>query len=287
MLISRANQAISQPIVSQSALRLGLINYVNSLPFVLPILQGHLKIDARIFLNQPAGLNALYVNQELDLGMMSLFSFLRQGNLKLMPDISVSSQGAVGSVLFFSKLPIDSKKPLNISVPADSATAVNLLLLLLLEDGKQKPVLTVSQKPDIRQPNLDAVLIIGDQALLVDEEWSKHYLRYDLGQWWYDLYKLPAVFAVFAARQNWYETNRGKENEPLFEQINETLLRASRLGLADYFPAVLDEAQARTGLSLIRLERYFKQELDYSLNAEHMSAINKYQQLCQKYDLLR
>ncbi len=297
MLLSRTNQALSQSVIPGQMPRLGLINYINSLPFVLPIVQGHVKVNAQIFLKEPAGLNALYASQELELGMISLFSFLKLANLTLMPGISIASRGPVGSVLFFSKLTLDSQKPLRIAVPAASATAVNLLLLLLLEHTGQKPLLFVAENPDISNPAVDAALIIGDRALLVDEEWSKHYQRHDLGQWWHDTYKLPAVFAVFAARQIWHDesaetvrsanTNNGHQHKYLGEQINASLISAASLGLTDYFPLVLNEAQSKTGLPVSRLMQYFNQELDYSLSAEHITAVKKYELLCRQYDLFR
>lgn len=262
--------------------RLGLINYINSLPFVLPILDKQVDIPAETFFTEPAKLNALYASQNLDLGAISAFSFLQQGNLQIMTSISIASRGPVGSVLFFSKGDIERQQVLKIAVPNASATAVNLLQILLLEHGYKQPIIIPSEQPNLSADEIDAALVIGDQALIVDPLWSKQYMRIDLGQWWYERYALPAVFGVFAARQDWLKDNNG-----IGKIINESLLQAVKLGLSDYFDKVLTAAQAKIGLSKERLTQYFKEELNYAFGSEHQLALNKYQALCRQYGLLR
>ena len=200
-----------------------------------------------------------------------------------MPGISIASPGAVGSVLFFSKQELSANQPLRIAVPAASASAINLLLVLLLEQGCLKPDLITCQKPELTDNKVDAALVIGDRALMVDQLWSKNYLRYDLGQWWHDTYTLPAVFAVFAARKTWHHT----KNSGTFNTINETLIISAKFGLNGYFNKVLDQAEKITGLPRIRLVKYFKEELSYESGANHQVSLNKYEGLCRKHGLLK
>ena len=94
----------------QSLPQLGLINYVNSLPVVLPIAQEMITLRATIHHGTPAQLNEGYLQGSLDLGAMSAFFYLQQGGLTLMPHLSISSNGPVGSVLFFFKVDLDSLK---------------------------------------------------------------------------------------------------------------------------------------------------------------------------------
>jgi len=266
-MITTMNQNISQ----ENQPRLGLINYVNSLPIVLPIVRNLIKIDAQVILAEPNDLNVLYAANKLECGAMSAFAFLEQGNLELMPGISISSQGAVGSVLFFSKKSIEKEMSFKIAVPKASATSVNALRLLLSTQTKQVPTLITVDVPDIEDSDIDAVLVIGDRALLVDQLWSKRYARYDLGQWWYDTFDLPMVFAVFASR--------GQNTLKLLE-LGEGLLNATKFGLDGYFVSVLDEAEARTRLGRKRLEQYFRSELDFGWSDKHRQALEKYKLLC-------
>ena len=276
------NIASASEIQTKPEPRLGLINYINSLPFVLPIIDGKIKVAAEPIFAEPAELNALYGSQNLDLGAMSAFSFLQQGNLKLMPGISIASQAVVGSVLFFSKRDIEVPSPLRIAVPIASASAVNLLLLLMLEQGSQMPSFITSSQPDLSEENIDAALVIGDYALAIDQFWCKQYHRRDLAQWWNEKYSLPAIFGVFAARNAWHTA----DNEHIFQTINKTLIESAKFGLNEYFEKVLDKAEAKTALPRIRLAKYFKEELDYNFDSQHQLALNKYETLCRQYGLL-
>jgi chorismate dehydratase len=265
--------------------RLGLISYINSLPIVLPILKGLVKVDAEIIFGEPTTLNELFAKCQLECGAMSAFAFLEQSNhLELIPAVSISSQASVSSVLLFSKEPIESNIPLRISVPAGSATSINAMLLLLAAQTGIKrvtPQLTIDQKPILESDNFDAALVIGDRALLVDEEWSKKYCRYDLGQWWFETFNLPMVFGVFAFRTEWFNTKQ-LDKEVSLGQIGICLATAVELGLNDCFEMVLDEAQDRTGLNGERLRQYFKRDLDFSWSIKHQASLDKYEQLCKE-----
>jgi len=268
----------------QNKPRLGLINYINSLPIVLPILQNLVAVDADIIFGEPTKLNRLFAEGKLEFGAMSAFAFLEQSkDLQLIPTISISSQIAVSSVLLFSKKPIENSLPNKICIPTGSATSVNAMSLLLNEHGTKKPVLIISQKPDLENDDFDAALVIGDRALLVDESWSKKYNRYDLGQWWYETFNLPMVFGVFAAKTSWFNTNN---QENLLEQIGANLAKAAVLGLNEFFPLVLSEAERKTGLSRERLRQYFKRDLDFSWTTKHQESLNKYELLCIKNGIL-
>ncbi len=265
--------------------RLGLINYINSLPIVLPIIQGLVKVDAQLILAEPSKLNALFAAGELEYGAMSAYAFLQQENLVLIPTVSISSQTTVSSVLLFSKKPIEQSTLLKVAVPTGSATSVNALLLLLAQYQKDSPALVAVAQPALEDKELDGALVIGDRALLIDEEWSKKYCRYDLGKWWYEAFNLPMVFGVFALRTNW--VNEDDTNiKILIEQIGDNLKEASRLGLGRYFENVLDEAERRTGLPRHRLKLYYRNDLDFGWSVKHQQSLEKYRVLCQQLGIL-
>ncbi len=255
--------------------RLGLINYVNSLPTVLPIIKNQIDMDAQVVLAEPADLNALYAANKLDCGAMSAFAFLQQHNLQLMPGISISSYGTVGSVLFFSKKDLQKEPAKKIAVPRASATSINALLLLL--EQEPLPDLLTLDKPELDSPEIDGALVIGDRALLVDDLWTQKYYRYDLGQWWFDKFSLPMVFAVFAVKG---------QLDREFIKIGERLLKATEFGLNQFFPTVLDEAEKRTALPRKRLEKYFKSQLRFDWSDAHEQSLTKYKELCQNKGLL-
>lgn len=260
--------------------RLGQINYINSLPISLPIDRGIVGIEAEVHYGTPQELNRGYAANSLDLGVMSAFFYLQSSGLKIFADLSISSSGPVGSVLFFSKAELRQGKSLKIAVSSASATSVNLLSILLKEEYKIEASFNYCPMPDLTARDIDGALVIGDYALNVDASWSKISRRVDLGEWWSSRFNLPMVFAVWAARADWQNLH-GAECDRLANSLNESL--AAGLGTA--FDQVVAEAAKRSRLSTSRLERYFRAELDFSFSSAHLAGLNRYKSLCEKHGL--
>ena len=260
--------------------RLGQINYINSLPISLPIDRGLVSVEAEVHYGTPQELNRGYAANSLDLGVMSAFFYLQSSGLKIFADLSISSSGPVGSVLFFSKAELRQGKPLRVAVSSASATSVNLLSILLKEEYKIEPSFSYCPMPDLSAQEIDAALVIGDYALNVDASWSKLSQRFDLGEWWSARFNLPMVFAVWAARSDWQQSHNSE-----CAGIARSLKVSLDVGSNSAFDQVVAEAAKRSGLPASRLERYFRRELDFSFSSDHVAGLNRYKSLCEKHGL--
>jgi len=260
--------------------RLGQISYINCLPVTLPIERRLVQIEAQVEFASPSELNTAYAAGSLDLGAMSASFYLESGLMTLIPRLSIASNGNVGSVLFFSRKEPQEGCKFKVAVPTASATSIRLLKILFGEEFGSVCQVAPSMRPDFADDSIDGVLVIGDYALAVDEPWSKRYARRDLGAWWKARFGLPMVFGVWAARTVWAETHQQE-----FDRISEALVTSLIVGLGRAMPDVVDEARQRTGLSPERLDRYYRQELDFSFGEAHVQAIRKYETLCLKYGL--
>jgi chorismate dehydratase len=260
--------------------RFGQINFINSLPLTIPMLQASSfgKID--FTLGTPSELNHQFFDGKLDLGAMSSFFFLESGCFNLVPNISIASKGAVGSVLFFANRPLQELRSEVLAITADSATSVNLLKVLFAETYGFIPQCETVSSPEIDDRHAGA-LVIGDRALHSDISWSKELVRMDLGQWWFEKFQLPMVFGVWAARKTWIE-----KNQKSFESICPELRNLFDEGLRGRFEDVLTEAQKRTGLPKTRLEYYYRHELNFELTASHLQGLKRYRSLCIEHGLL-
>ena len=235
-----------------------------------------------VTLGTPSELNAGYAKGNLDMGAMSSFYFLQSGNLELVPGVSISCTGAVGSVLLFSKVAPERLDGATIKISSSSATSVNLLRILLQEHYGATPQLVADPQPDLNEEGADAALVIGDRALEVDAAWTGQYHRVDLGQWWLQTVELPMVFGLWAARCDWVFNNKKQ-----FDEIAALLLTAKEQGLSNSFENVLNTAQFRTGLTTERLTKYFREELDFDLSEKHLQGLARYRDLAVKHGLLR
>lgn len=160
-------------------LRLGRISYVNMAPLFF-----RLETDAEESSGVPTDLNARLVAGELDLAPISSIAYARHaGQLRVLPRVAVSSEGAVDSIQLVSRAPLERIR--SVAVTPESATSV-VLVSILLPDAEQVPL---SEEADAR-------LLIGDAALRSTfEDPTPHH---DLGRLWQERTGLPMVYAVFA-----------------------------------------------------------------------------------------
>ncbi len=259
--------------------KIGHINYLNCWPITYPLMQ--LDLPFQLVLGNPQELNKRYARGELKAGAMSSFHFLISGASNdpfiLMPDLSISSFGKVGSVLMISKIGFDFTADSIIEVTSQSLTSVNLLKILLLEKIGFLPILKVTNRPDLDKAQ--AILVIGDEALsfMVQNNWE----IYDLGQWWFEKYKLPMVYGVWGYRQSFYQQNRHKV-QVISAKFHEALL----MGLGRLKAEVIETAVAKTNYSSRKLAQYFYQLLNFNMNQEHHDGLAQFKSLCLKHKLL-
>jgi len=111
-------------------------------------------------------------------------------------DFGIAVRGRVESVLLLSEKPMGKLAGAQIGVTEESATSVRLLRLLLEAAHGVKPGAYVRGARE----NVDACLLIGDEALAVTSARAPAPFVYDLAEEWEAWQGLPFVFAVWVAR---------------------------------------------------------------------------------------
>ena len=264
--------------------RVGQINFSNCLPINLPIELGRVSLEATIVDGTPSELNNLIASGDLEITSGSSFLFLSRNDLELVPNLSISSNGPVGSVLFFSKCKPEQLAGSIIAVPKASATSIRLTQLMLDLEYGVKPEVVVMENPtpsEAANPRQQGALIIGDAALKVDDDWSSQNHRIDLGEWWTKRFKLPMVFGVFVARQEFAE-----HFPDSYRHVSESLRTAREIGENELLEQVIDRAVNMTGLSRTRMETYFIDNLNWNLDAKHRESLELFARLLKQHNLL-
>jgi chorismate dehydratase len=255
----------------------------------LPLLES-LPEGMTLTMGTPGQLNQLYSEGKLDIGAMSAHFLLASGDFEVIPTLSISSQNEVGSVFFYSKLPLNrlNMQDSIIGVPVSSATSICLLKILLTEELGFCPQFVYGKDPSLDDSRFDAVLMIGDAALDFDESLKKRSAeelgqlhRFDMGSWWRRHYGLPMVFGLWGARRSYYQASFDD-----FQTIAELLGDCWRRGLGEKFNHVLDEAVRRTGLDRSLLQEYFRDQLEYDFEEQHIKSLALFEQLAEKHKLL-
>ena len=251
---------------------MGHIQFLNCLPLYWGLMRSGELINVDLHKDAPDRLGAALVAGELDIGPISLVDFLRNtGELLLLPDLAVGSDGPVRSVNLVSTRPLAELAGARVALGSTSRTGVLLARLLLAQRyGVHPSYLTCP--PDLTGMLLeaDAAVLIGDVALRAHHEAGARGLAVtDLGQAWREWTGLPMVFAVWGVRRRF-----AAEHPGVVKDVHEAFLRSRELCLAE-----LDEVAAAAArwepFDAPTLAAYFR-SLDFSLGPRQIAGLREF-----------
>jgi chorismate dehydratase len=249
--------------------RLGRIRYLNVLPVYFALEQVFNENGFLLVRGTPAELNAGMRRGEVDLGSISALEYGRAPqDYLLLPGISISSRGAVGSVLLFSRLPFDRLEGREVRVSPASASGAALLRVLLTRLFGVTPRYRQEPLGAGAAPGVSALLAIGDEALGLKKAGAFPY-ELDLGLAWQELTGLPFVFGVWAVRRAFAAAHHQDA-----AALHRLLLSSRDWGLTA-LPELSRRAAADFGMSPGEVLAYFRQ-LDYSLGPEHERGLSTF-----------
>lgn len=185
---------------NSDTIRLGHINYANSLPIYDAIFEKDIPFSGKIISDHPAELNHMIINDMLDISPVSSIEYARnQEKLLLLNGLCINSHGAVYSVLLASSLPLNKLNGKRIGLTENSATA-QVIVRILLQDifGFHCEFVTIPFEKCGLLEGVDAELIIGDAAFLYKD---KTPYCYDLAEEWLNATGKSVVFAVWVVRK--------------------------------------------------------------------------------------
>ena len=260
-----------------SKLRLGQVDYVNCLPVYTAIEEGIVPLEAQIIKGHPTELNNKFLAGELDITPISSIEYARNADqCIILPDLSISADGQVMSILLFSKVPVTELEGKTVCLPSSSATSV-VLLKILLEHYYQVGVNYVTTKPE-----LDAMLAVGDAALLIGDDAMRADVKlrykkqnsglfvYDLGVAWKEFTGEAMVYAVWVIHRDFASGNA--------KQVGEVVdaLHASRNWGLENVNHLLEVGHQRSPqFSLEYLVEYFG-TIKHRLDESYRRALNCY-----------
>lgn len=243
---------------SLAPFRVGSVCYLNA----VPLTRG---LEEEVSYAVPSQLAEMLRRDELDAALVSVSEVLRTGRYDILDGIAIASLGEVRSVLLAHRRPLVDVR--DVYCDTASLTSVCLLRILLGEQGLHpefKPL------PSYEYASLpDYALLIGDRALDLYREPRNHQV-FDLGAAWYDLTKLPFVYAVWALR-------RGLDNAPLRRQLRE----ARQFGL-DTLESII---QDRTDYDYEFRKDYLSWNIHYHLGSDEKRGIARFMELLLKHGL--
>jgi len=262
------------------ALRIGQIEYANCTP-LFTALKKNFDCAGYEFVNGvPSRLNGMLSRGEIDLCISSSFEYGKSpGKYYLLPGLSISSIGAVKSIILFSRMPIEELADQTIGLTTESDTSVNLLKIILKKGyGLSNEFKRSSLSLHNALQSFSALLLIGDAALKEGMEQRGLYI-YDLGVLWYQLTGLPFVFALWIVTEEAAET---KCNE--VKKLGERLLEAKRLAYDSYEETAAAAVEIEW-ISREALVEYWR-TISYDLTDQHVDGLKLFFRMSKGLGLL-
>jgi len=248
-------------------LRIGEINYLNCTPLFTSLRADFQDRGYTFVTGHPSELNAQLRGGDLDVCPSSSIEYAQNPDLYLiLPELSISSQGPVRSVLLFSKLPIDSLNGVSIGLTGESETSVILLKILLsLKFSFANSYYKVDEIGQSSTSGHDALLLIGDRALIEASKKSAGHV-YDLGELWHEFTGLPFVFALWLLRED--ALNRSPEAVQLFHERLVFAKEKAFRNLAEIAATLKQNVWTNTSF----LIKYWNM-ISYDLTREHIEGL--------------
>ena len=263
-------------------LRVGRIPYINCYPVYGAIDRGIVPLDASLVDGVPTALNRGIADGTLDVSVVSAVEYARDADrLVLLPDLGITCDGPVRSVLLFSDRPAPELGGRRVVVSTSSMTSVALLELLFEHVWRCRPEFVPgdAEPGDLagfeRAGGRPARLVIGDAALLLGAgpragapaDGPPPYAHvYDLGAEWKRWTGQPFVFAVWVAQRSTPVARALAVHAALIESRDWGVAHRAELAL---------QAQQATGIARSVCDEYLS-GLDYRLSYPHLAGLTEF-----------
>ncbi len=265
-------------------MRIGRIPYINCYPVYGAVDRGIVPLAGEIVDGVPSALNAQMARGDLDVSVISAVEYARDANrYLLLPDLAISCDGPVRSVVLFSKRPASELQGRRVLVSKSSMTSVALVQLLFEHVWDAKPTFVpadaeLSDMERFGDMEHEARLVIGDAALHL---WSRlhspaeyephaglsaYRYAYDLGAEWKTWTGLPFVFAVWVAQRT----------TPVQDAlgVHANLIQSRDWGIR-HLETLAAQAAVATGVRKRDCLEYLS-GLDYGLSYEHLAGLTEF-----------
>lgn len=267
-------------------LRISVVQYLNTAPLVWGFTHGPLRGKYELSFTVPSQCAEELRSGAADVAIIPAIEYQRINGLAILPDLAIASKRRVRSLLLISQMPIERAR--SVALDSSSRSTQALTHILCSEKWKVSPEMQQAA-PDLREmlARADAALLIGDPALRISIAIAAHTETaadghqmcagraagiagverlhvYDIVEEWNELTGLPAVLAIWAVRESAVTT-----------ELAEDFQRSRELGAAN-LSIISREASGELGLPPLELERYLRENIDFTLDAANLAGLKRY-----------
>jgi chorismate dehydratase len=273
-------------------LRVSIVEYLNTAPLVWGFTDGPLAGKYDLSFTLPSQCAEALRAGEADIAIIPAIEYQRIPGLLVLPDMAVAARGEVRSILVIARKPIELARRLALDTSSRSSAA---LVKLLCRNywGISPEFVPAAPDPSAMLAQADAALVIGDPALriaikldqLAQKQPSDEFccggdpsdqavpgvdslFVYDVAHQWREMTARPCVLAIWAARR-----------ETVTPEVVADFLASKDYGLAR-IAEIAEGAALKLDLPAAPLERYLRENIDFSLDAENLAGLELYFKQC-------
>jgi chorismate dehydratase len=241
-------------------LRLGAVGYLNARPLTWALDRAPQGWEVRY--DVPSVCAGLLHEGKVDLALIPSVEYLHAADYKLVPGVGVVSDGPVGSVALYTRVPLDDIR--HIALDTSSRTSVALIKVLCHYRFHIQPEFR-SHTPDLAEMtrDSDAALLIGDPALEVNHG-ALGLEKIDLGAQWTAMTGLPFVYAAWTGRPGAI----GADGIRILQEARDEGVRATVAIAAEYGG---DDAVATA-----RARAYLRDNVKYDLGSDEAAGLQMF-----------
>ncbi len=281
-----------------SRLRISIVEYLNTAPLVWGFTDGPLRGRCDLSFTVPSLCAEALRSAEVDVAIIPTIEYQRMDGVVALPGMAVAAKGEVRSILVIAKKPIEQARRL--ALDRNSRSSVALVRLLCAGRwGIAPEFIEMEPDPAAMLSNADAALVIGDPALRValkmDALAAKRpsgeacctgdpseqpvpgidtLFLYDVAHQWREMTGRPCVLAIWVGRR-----------ETITPEVVADFLASKEYGMAR-IGEIAEGAALKLDLPARALERYLRENIDFSLDAENRAGLEFYFGLCAEAGLI-
>jgi len=259
-------------------LRISVVEYLNTVPLVWGFTQGPLAGKYDLSFTVPSLCAEELRSGQADVAVIPAIEYQRMDDVVVLPGMCIAARDEVRSILVIAKKPIEQAR--RVALDRSSRSSAALVKLLCAGRWKIAPEF-VETAPNVGAmlADADAALVIGDPALrlaLRAEEGPRELLvqgyetlfLYDVAHEWKEMTGKPCVLAMWVARR-----------EAARPEVVADFLASREYGLAR-IAEIAAKAAVELELPAQELEKYLRENIQFSLDEENRLGLELYFRLC-------
>lgn len=273
-------------------LRISIVEYLNTAPLVWSFTEGPLRGRYDLSFTVPSLCADALRNGEADVAIIPSIEYQRMENVVGLPGMAIAAKHEVRSILVVAKKPIDRAQ--RIALDSSSRSSAALVRLLCANHWHIQPeFVEAAPDPVAMLTQADAALVIGDPALRIAVKMDflagkqpsgerccqgdpsempvpgyETLFVYDVAYQWREMTGRPCVLALWVARR-----------DAVTPEVVADFLASKQYGL-ERIGEIADAASVKLELPPTALERYLRENIDFSLDEENRVGLELYYRQC-------